>query len=132
MFKHSLKRLLAKTCIAAMLFSQLAVAVYACPTVDGAAFVIAATMTDGTHAAMPGCEMRDTGNPNLCLQHCRAGDQSVQTLPHVEVPAFAAISALTVIEPAQRDSNHGITFLSAFPARETSPPPLLRFGVLRI
>lgn len=132
MFKHSLKRLLAKTCIAAVLFSQLAVAAYACPTVGGPAAVIAALTTDDTHAAMPGCEMRDTGNPNLCLQHCQAGDQSVQTLPHVEVPAFAAISALSVIEPAQRNSNSGIVVISALAERETSPPPLLRFGVLRI
>jgi hypothetical protein len=132
MFKHSLKRLFAKTCIVAVLFTQLAVAAYACPTVDGPASVIAAAMTDDMHATMPGCEMRDSGNPNLCLQHCQAGDQSVQTLPHVEVPAFAAISMLTVIEPAQRDSNPGITVASALPERETSPPPLLRFGVLRI
>ena len=132
MFTHSVKRLLAKACIAAVLFSQLAVAAYACPTVGDPAPIIAALTTDDMHASMPDCEMRDTGNPNLCLQHCQAGDQSVQTLPHVEVPAFAAISTLTVIEPAQRDSNPGITVVSALPERETSPPQLLRFGVLRI
>ena len=132
MFTQALKRLLAKTCIAAVLFSQLAVAAYACPTVGGPAAVIAATVMDDTHAAMPGCEMQDTGNPNLCLQHCQAGDQSVQSLTHVPVPAFAALSQFAVIEPVQLKADLGIAVLSFFPARETSPPPLVRFRVLRI
>ena len=125
-------RLIAKTCIAAVLFAQLAVAAYACPAVEGPAIIFAAITIGDMHAAMPGCEMTDIGNPNLCLQHCQAGDQSVQTLPHVEIPAFAAIPTLAVIDPLELNSNPGITILSRLPERETSPPPLIRFGVLRI
>jgi hypothetical protein len=132
MFTYRLKRLIAKTGMAAVLFAQLAVAAYACPVIAGPANIVAATRADDMHAAMPECEMRDTGNPNLCLQHCQAGDQSVQTLAHVEVPAFAAISTLALIERAQLDSITGIAILSALSERETSPPPLVRFRVLRI
>jgi hypothetical protein len=94
--------------------------------------IVAAVAADEMHAAMPNCETSDTGNPNLCLQHCQAGDQSVQTLPHVEVPAFAAISTLVVSEPEQLAPITGITVLYALPERETSPPSLVRFRVLRI
>ena len=132
MFTQRLKRLFAQASIAAVLFTQLAVAAYACPTLDGPAGVISAAMSVDRHAAMPNCEMHRAGNPNLCLQHCQAGDQSVQTMPHVAVPAFAAISTPAVIEPAQPHSNFGITVLSALPEHATSPPPLIRFGALRI
>jgi hypothetical protein len=76
--------------------------------------------------------MRGAENPNLCLQHCQAGDQSVQTVPLFPVPAFAAIPTLAVIEPMQPHALAGITVSSVVHERETSPPPLVRFGVLRI
>ncbi len=132
MFTHRLKRLIARASIAAVLFTQLAVAAYACPTLAGPANVISAAIMEDMHAAMPGCEKRNSGNPNLCLQHCEAGDQSVQTLPQVSVPAFASISTRAVIEPVQPKSTPGIAVATAAPERETSPPPLIRFGVLRI
>ena len=119
--------------VAAVLFTQLAVAAYACPAVEGPAAVIAAASADAMRAAMPGCEMNDsTGSPNLCLQHCQAGDQSVQTLPQVAVPAFAAVSLVVVFEPASSEADRGNAPLSASPAHAASPPPLIRFGVLRI
>ena len=134
MFTQTLKRLFAKSVIAAVLFTQLAVAVYACPAVEGPAAVIATVIADDAmHAAMPGCEVNGNDNPNLCLQHCQAGDQSVQTMPHVEVPAFAAVSALVaVLDPVALRTGSGIAVVSALPARVTSPPPLVRFGFLRI
>ena len=133
MFTQTLKRLLAKSVIAAVLFTQLAVAAYACPAVEGPASVIATVIADDAmHAAMPDCEMTGNGNPNLCLQHCQAGDQSVQTLPHVAVPAFAAVSALIILDPAPMLTGDNDVAISALPARVTSPPPLARFGVLRI
>ena len=132
MFTRSLKRIVAQVSIAAVLFTQLAVAAYACPVMTGPANVIAATIVDDTHAGMPGCEMPDAGNPNLCLQHCQAGNQSVQTLPHVEVPAFAAFPTPALIEPAPLEADPPVVTLAALPLHETSPPPLIRFGVLRI
>lgn len=132
MLTRTLQRLIAITSIVAVLFAQLAVAAYACPAVEGPAKISAAAIAGAVHAAMPDCEMRDTGNPNICLQHCQAGEQSVQTLSQVEVPPFAAISALAVIELIQPMADLLITAVSAVPERETSPPPLIRFGFLRI
>jgi hypothetical protein len=133
MFRQTFKRLIAKTVVAAFMFAQLAVAAYACPAVGGPASVIAAANADAMHAAMPGCDMRKSdGNPNLCLQHCQAGDQSVQTLSPIAVPAFAAVSTWTILEPVLAQADPGITFISAWPHHATSPPPLIRFGVLRI
>lgn len=132
MFAHSLKRLIAQTSIAALLFTQLAVAAYACPAPGSPAPMITAALSNDMHAAMPGCEIRDTGNPNLCLQHCLAGDQSVQTLAHVPVADFATVSTLVTIAPEQLNADHGIVALSSSPEHATSPPPLIRFGALRI
>ena len=133
MFRQTFKRLIARFSVAAVLFTQLAVAAYACPAVEGPAAVIAATSADAMRAAMPGCEMNDnTGSPNLCLQHCQAGDQSVQTLPQVAVPAFAAVSLIVVFEPALSEAGRGNALLPAPPTHAVSPPPLIRFGVLRI
>jgi len=133
MFRQTFKRIIARMSVAAVLFTQLAVAAYACPAVEGPAAVIAAASADAMRAAMPGCEMNDsTGSPNLCLQHCQAGDQSVQTLPQLAVPAFAAASLVVVFEPALSEAGRGNAPLSASPAYAASPPPLIRFGVLRI
>ncbi len=134
MFSQTFRRLIAKIAVAAVMFAQLAIAAYACPTIDGPAGVIAAAASaEAMQAAMPGCDMRSSNsNPNLCLQHCQAGDQAVQTLPPVAVPAFAAVSTLTIFEPVVAQAAPGIALLSAWPHHATSPPPLIRFGVLRI
>jgi hypothetical protein len=132
MFTQALKRLIAQTSVVAVLFTQLAVAAYACPAVEGPAKIFSALSAEDMHAAMPGCEMGDSGNPNLCVQHCQAGDQSVRTTPEVSIPAFAAVSALEIIAPAQLNFHAGITVLSVLTEHATSPPPLVRFGVLRI
>lgn len=132
MFAHTFKRLIAQTSIAALLFTQLAVAAYACPAPGSPAPMITAALSNDMHAAMPDCEIRGTGNPNLCLQHCLAGDQSVQTLAHVPIADLAAISTLVIMVPGQPDTDHGIVALSTLPEHATSPPPLIRFGALRI
>jgi hypothetical protein len=133
MFSLTIKRLIAKASVAVLLFAQLAVAAYACPAVDGAARVLAAVNAAAMQGAMPGCDMGNgESNPNLCLQHCQAGDQSVQTLAHVAVPAFAAISTLLIIDPLVLEAEPGIKLASAWSAKVPLPPPLFRFGVLRI
>jgi hypothetical protein len=133
MFRQTFKRLIARMSVAAVLFAQLAVAAYACPAVEGPAAVIAAASVDAMRAAMPGCEMKDAaGNPNLCLQHCQAGDQSVQTLPHLAVPPVVAISALSILEPVATLTGTDATPATAWAIHVPLPPPLIRFGVLRI
>jgi hypothetical protein len=128
---RALHRLIAKIGIAAVLFTQLAVAAYACPVLTGPDHNMSARMAADGHAAMPGCEKADAGNPNLCLQHCHAGIQSVESAPQLPMPASPAM-LLTLVAAAQPVASFGITALSVLAERETSPPPLIRFRVLRI
>jgi hypothetical protein len=132
MFNLTLRRLIAKTGIAALLFTQFAVATYACP-VSATRESAPATMAGDMHAAMTGCHQQeqDDANLSLCLQHCQAGSQSVQTTPQVQVPAMATLP-LAVIEPVQFETTLGVTVLSVLHERATSPPPLVRFRFLRI
>jgi hypothetical protein len=125
------RRLVARSAIAVMLFAQLAVAAYACPALTGTADGIPVFVADDMHTAMPGCDETDISNSNLCLQHCQSGVQSVQSTPQVSVPAIALVPMATIglIAPA---SGPGITAVSVLLERQTSPPPLIRFGVLRI
>ncbi len=139
MLSQNLKRLIAKAGIFALLFTQLTVAAFACPAIDGAAGLLSALQAnDAMHSAMPGCEMNSTGgnerviNPNLCLQHCQTGEQSVQTLPHLAVPALPAIPSLIVVEPAVMQSGDVLRLETAWAVPVPLPPPLARFGVLRI
>lgn len=131
MFTRSLKRLIARIGIAVVLFTQLAVAAYACPTLVGVDDSAPVAVADTMDAGMPGCEQLDTDNPNLCLQHCQAGSQSVQTTPQVSVPPVVMMP-LAIIEPVQPVSSLQNAVLPVFLERETSPPRLIRFGVLRI
>jgi hypothetical protein len=129
MLTLTLRRLIAKTSIAALLFTQMAVAAYACPL---SVHENAPAMMEGDmHAAMPDCHKQDDKNLNLCLQHCQAGNQTVQTTPQVSVPAMATMP-LAVVEPVQLYASLGVTVISALPERATSPPPLIRFRFLRI
>lgn len=133
MFSQTFKRLIAQAAVTVVLFAQLAVAAYACPSIDGPAGVIAAANAEAMHAAMPGCDMgKNDSSPNLCLQHCQAGDQSVQTLPHIAVPPLAAVPALSILEPVLTQSGTAVALKTASSIQVPLPPPLLRFGVLRI
>ena len=82
----------------AMLWTQLAVAAYACPSL-----IPGRVVTDGIHAAsaMSGCDsMRampgtmDPDNPNLCLQHALQGDQNAD---HGQPPLSAPAHVLPLI-----------------------------------
>src|SRR6266478_2745228 len=96
---RALHRLIAKIGIAAMLFTQLAVAAYACPVLTGPDHNMSARMAAG-HASMPGCEKAEGANPNLCLQHCQAGIQSVESAPQLPMPASSAM-LLMIVEAVQ-------------------------------
>ncbi len=127
----SIKRLAARLGIAALLFAQLAVAAYACPVMAAPGEMTPAAISDDMHAAMPHCEESDSGTTNLCMQHCQAGSQAVQTSPQTPLPAVAMLP-FAVFELPLPVSSPGVVVLSTLPERETSPPPLLRFGFLRI
>jgi hypothetical protein len=113
-------------CLSALLFLQLAVAAYACPapTARGSSISAAAAVQ-----VLP-CQGMDQERPKLCEQHCVQDSGSVDTQPHSAVSA-PLLPLLTVV--VQSDL-HFVTGPSVHGASPTvvDPPPLVRFGVLRI
>jgi hypothetical protein len=122
----TMSRILRRACaflaIATLVFSQLAVSAYACPM----------SMPESANYASDSggddCEM--SGNSNLCDRHCDYGASSVQSSPIVflapqlaplpwRVPPMVALSFSTPVGEWLQ------------PTR-IEPPPLVRFGVLRI
>ena len=131
MLTRALRQTAAKIGIAALLFAQMAVAAYACPTVMSGGEIASVMVAEDMHAAMPDCEESGSGNLNLCLEYSQSGSQAVQSTPPAPLPAviMSAVAAVDLPLPA----NHsGIIALTMLPERETPPPPLLRFGFLRI
>jgi len=110
-FRKAVSRLL----IGVLLFAQFAVAGYACPGLSGMSSMAKgeevmmmgaeATPEAGVAAKAtemaPGCDQMDQDAANLCLEHCRHGQQSADTAP---VPVvLAAIPTLLYslpLEPA--------------------------------
>jgi hypothetical protein len=116
------RRITACFAIAALAFAQLAVSAYACPM----------DMPDAMHQAgvtsANGCDRPAT--PNLCERHCDYGASSVQSSP------APAIAPQLVPSPWRVAAFVPLSFST--PVREwiksirIEPPPLVRFGVLRI
>ena len=132
MLTRTLKRLVAKIGIAAILFTQMAVAAYACPALAGRSDTAPAAMASDQHAGMPeGCNQHDAVKPNLCQQHCHGSDQSVDTTPHLSVPLLAPM-AMASAEPVQPTAASGVVVLPVLLERITAPPLSIRFQVFRI
>ncbi len=82
-FAKAISRML----IGVLLFAQFAVASYACPGLKEMVLVANASagtdstakLTTQTAAMPPGCEEMDAELPNLCVEHCRQGQQSADT-----------------------------------------------------
>ncbi len=133
MLTHSLKRLAARIGIVALLFSQYAVAAYGCPLIMAPDETAHAAIADDTHAGMPDCHESDDGKYSLCIQHCIAASQSsVQSTPQGSPVPAAVMLPFFVAAPKQPACDIDSPVLTALLERQTSPPPLLRFCVLRI
>lgn len=122
-----------------ILFSQLAVAAYACPLMAGPmSDAPASEQVADDMAGMP-CEgltvdasiELDADQPGLCVQHCGQGSQSVDTSPPVALhPALVLAFVLPV--PVLSDSAGDRYARPPGLAQLAEPPPFLRTGRLRI
>ena len=115
-------------CLSVLLFMQLAVAAYACTTVTSGN---PALVTSADASEEVPCGGMDQQLPNLCEQHCLQASQSVDTQPHSSVtaptlPLLAVVATTDRFVPIKQDIR------SADLANAVDPPPLVRFGVLRI
>ena len=75
--------------------------------------------------------MMDQERPKLCEQHCVYASQSVDTQPHSSINAPILQLLVVIAQPnlhlPPKPGVHGALVVTAF-----DPPPLIRFGVLRI
>jgi hypothetical protein len=114
-------------CLSALLFLQLAVAAYACPVpMDRNSSIAAAAGVEATP-----CLGMDQERSKLCEQHCVQDSQSVDTQSHsaVNTPLLPLLAVVVQsdVHFATGPRVHGVVPPTAF-----DPPPLIRFGVLRI
>lgn len=112
-----------------MLFTQLAVAAYACPQLN-VAKVVSASNAD----SMPGCtERMDGGSPALCNAHCDTGHQSLDTPAAPTVQPFAACQLALVLPRLNLDVSSIASPPASLPlTRITSPPFAIRHCCFRI
>jgi hypothetical protein len=114
-------------CLSALLFLQLSVAAYACPEPTDRGSSISAAADS---AVMP-CQGMDQERPKLCEQHCIHDSQSVDTQPHSAV-SVPLLPLLPVVVQSDVQFATGPRVHGALLAVVVDPPPLVRFGVLRI
>jgi hypothetical protein len=117
MLSRSRTRDFARILLAALLFSQAAIAAAACDMPDRSP-AQAFTLPE----AMP-CHEEPVQNPNICLAHCLSADQSADT-PQVIVHAWCGVAPLTVAAPERWSSRAVVWQRAPLPAE---PPPRILF-----
>jgi len=112
-----LRRWIARLLLGALLFAQLAVAAYACPTLipatpqlyeaPSAMSAPNASATGFTAGDALGGVFSDTEQPGLCLAHCQSGQQNADTKPAPGVP-LAMMYAAYPLEAAHPAAVSGL------------------------
>lgn len=106
-----------------LLFTQLAVAAYACPGLTPAPAAISASTKMGD---MAGCKGMDKNQDALCTAHCEVGHQSLDTpgTPHVQ-PFIAAELAIVLVDAPQQGVPRASSDSNRL-TRATAPPLSIR------
>lgn len=126
-----LKRLICRLMVGVLLFAQMAVAAYACP---GASSVVSTARQTTTQAMsddmLPACHQmmaeragKGAGEavPNLCVEHCRYGQQSDQTwTPALPV---AVLNSLYVVAALPQTDNRSERSPVSHVLAVAEPPP---------
>ncbi|WP_228893955.1 hypothetical protein [Pseudoduganella aquatica] len=114
--------------VLSLLFTQLAVAAYACPDL-----VMEAMAAKVMQDAMPGCTEMNVGKPGLCQAHCASGHQSLDAPATPHIGAFIATGMVAVIPiRVVFDSELPTLVSSTLLARSTAPPLAIRHCCFRI
>ncbi len=121
--------------VISLLFMQLAVAGYVCPS-GGAGLVKGGASKTAVHASMPCAEAMsktmDQNQPGLCHAHCQADQQSADTyqLPSLAVmPAIAADFPVLVVLAS---SAHAAPMQARLLRGSTAPPLAIQNCCFRI
>ena len=133
-FRKSISRLL----IGVLLYAQFAVASYACPGLAGMSAMsegqstmvmnAVASMADNATTAeptdmAPGCDQIDQNAPNLCAEHCRHGQQSVDTAQSPAVHAAVPTLLYSLPLEPQHSLGSGRSFPAADAGLDAAPEP---------
>ncbi len=117
-----IRRIAATVAIAALAFAQLAVSAHACPSQDSASAAVTKHQTAEEHCAK-------TATRNLCERHCDYGDSLQSAPPAVTAPDLAPLPWRVELIAAPAVERQACR---TFAPLRSEPPPLVRFGVLRI
>jgi hypothetical protein len=112
----------ARLLIGVLVLAQMAVAAYACPSSTGDVTVNA--------VAMPDCDQVDTDVTQLCLEHCRFGQQSADHSP-APAPLPALLTPLYSLPPAADAAAPGLRLTADAPPGAVDPPHTLLHCCLR-
>jgi hypothetical protein len=116
--------------IFSLLFTQLAVAAYACPELN-----VAKRTAIAQAVQMPGCANMDMGTdkPGLCHSHCQAGSQTADTPQAPLVQPFVAAELTVVLNVAGLAApSHALQPEGVLLKRSTAPPLAIRNCCFRI
>jgi hypothetical protein len=109
-----------------VLFTQLAVAAYACPRMQIAQAMasIAAPVAAANHHDMPGCGGMAVEKPTLCQDHGQGGNQSLDKpeLPHVS--PFMTATLMQAVHHDERALPSAIPSAAGLSLTRTTAPPL--------
>jgi len=131
-YHFSMRRVRVRLCtwliIGCVLFMQLAVAVYACTTDPGSQPAGATVET-----SQPDPCNSPHGHPlsNVCEQHCLQAAQSLQTARYTRPTPLVGV-CIAVLEHTEAYAPTKAARAKAVTVRALGPPPLVRFGVLRL
>lgn len=131
MFRKQTRRLIAFLCTAMLLWSQLAVAAYACPRDFSAIVSPAVSMQDMPADCMDDMDMDAKPSP-LCKAHCDPSAQADHRAS-LDIPPLALVSAVPVslidlsAQPAVRAGSIRPAWLA-----DASPPLRIQYQVFRI
>ncbi len=130
------QRIAALLALLGVLFTQFAVAAYACPHLMGGEQSGSAMQmpAESTSAAMgTGCAQIDQANPNLCVQYSQFGSQSLDHHAGLHVaPALVASYLVARQDVSAVHSAHSIGFVPDLLERNTAPPLSIRNCCFRI
>lgn len=117
--------------VISLLFTQLALASYACPGLTMPARM--AMVQDSAMADMSHCSGMDRGQPSLCQAYGHTSHQSLDKPDLPQIPPFhAAGLVLTIVPPDPAVSAPDAPMPSPALARATAPPLAIRHCCLRI
>lgn len=134
---RSHNRVVALIALLSLLFSQLALALYVCPSFSGdkeAHQTAPMKMAGDVHSAKGGshCVEVDQDSPNLCLQYSQAGSQSLDRgTAYVPLVLVALHFAFIFIRPTAHSAAY-TRFVPDFLKRDTAPPLSIQHCCFRI